>query len=179
MGHRVGVGFVVILQLILRFRVIAQHFAADLRVGIQLVEARFIHPRFIDMRFQLGNAALSPQQFSVGVVNKHQRWRVEVEIRRNVDAQLVVAPLCQAEKEITFAAQQTVGGFIETHHISDDCHQPVGQRQGENDRRGRHHKTDAKGEGFPGASFHGASFRGEEHTLTGGCRNDNPDRERS
>ncbi|CAH0161998.1 hypothetical protein SRABI106_00685 [Rahnella aquatilis] len=60
MGHRVGVGIVVILQLILRLRVVAQYFAADLRVGIQLIEAGFVHPRFIDMRFELRDAALGP-----------------------------------------------------------------------------------------------------------------------
>ncbi|MOA24266.1 hypothetical protein D3C78_1449390 [compost metagenome] len=100
-----------------------------------------MQPLFLDPFFQFRHRALAPQQVAFIVVDKHQRWGIEIEIGRDGNGQLLVFPLRQAEEQVALTAQQTESGFIKADDIADDRNQPVGQRQRQDHPGGSHQKA--------------------------------------
>lgn len=148
MRQRVLIGIVIILQLILRFGVVPQHFATDAGIGVNFVEAGLLQPFLVDQLLQLRHLALAPQQVAFIVVDKHQCGKIEIDIGRNGDGELVFFPLRQAEEQVAFAAQQAEGGLVEADDVADDRHQTVRERQRQDHPGGRHQKAGAQRKRF-------------------------------
>ena len=100
-----------------------------------------------DALFQPRDIALGPQQFPFFIVDQRQRRALLIQVFRHLDGDSVVLPLRQGIKQVTFAAKQAEGGFIEAHAIPDQRHHPVRERQHQHDGGGCQQKANPQRKG--------------------------------
>ena len=93
---------------------------------------------------QPGDVTLGPQQFAVLIIDQRHRGTLHVEVLGKFDVDLITFPFCKRIKEITFAAQQTKRGLIETHAVADQRNHAIGQRKHQHYACGGQQKTQAQ-----------------------------------